>query len=151
MVVGIAKPLDEKRLSLYSNEYYERTDVVYRFAAVLSMSRDGAERVTEEVYRMLLADFERVSPSTDAVSLLMALTWKAWQKLKSERFNEWAIPLMATLKTMSIESRAVLYVVDMVGMDADEAAKVFGTDEKSVRKLLSDARNRMASGSLKFG
>lgn len=144
-----AKPIDPQRLELYLSEYYERTDVVYRFGLVLTGSRDGAERITEEAFRQLLEEFDSVKPSTEATNLLMALTWKAWNKLKAERFHDWSQPTLNALKTFKIEERAALYVVDMVGIGAKDAASVMGTKEQDVRKALAKARQKLTAGEVK--
>ena len=146
---GVNKPVHPQRLELYQSEYYERTDVVYRFGLILTGSRDGAERITEEAFRQLLEDFDSVKPATDAVGLLMALTWKAWNKLKTERFHEWSQPTLNALKKFTPKERAALYVVDMVGLSVKDAASVMGTIDQDVRKALATARQKLTLGEVK--
>ena len=142
---GASKPVDPERLELYQSEYYERTDLVYRFGLVLTSSRDGAERITEETFRLLLEEFSGVKSSADAVALLMALTWRAWQKLKSERFHEWAQPTLNTLKKLNTDERAAVYTVDIVGLLPKDAAAILGASEKEVRMTLASARHKLAA------
>lgn len=142
---GANKPVDPERLELYQSEYYEKTDVVYRFGLVLTSSRDGAERITEEAFRLLLEDFNTVKPSTDATALLMALTWRAWIKLKSEKFHEWSQPTLQAIKNLSVDERAALYVVDMAGVEPKDAATLIGTSEKELRSVLAAARQKLVA------
>ena len=139
------KPVDPERLELYQSEYYERTDLVYRFGLVVTNSRDGAERITEEAYRLLLEDFSSVKASTEAPALLLALTWKAWNKLKSERFHEWAHPALAMLKKLNTDERAAVYVVDMAGVEPKDAATILGASEREIRITLASARQKLTA------
>jgi hypothetical protein len=88
MAQGLTNGFTEKQLALYMDQYYERADVVFRFGALLSLSREGGERLTEEVFRLLLQDFSQVKSNTAPAVLLMALAWKAWAKVKAEKFHE---------------------------------------------------------------
>lgn len=143
------KPVDPERLELYQSEYYERTDLVYRFGLVLTSSRDGAERITEEAYRLLLEDFNSVKVSTEAATLLLVLTWKAWNKLKSERFHEWIHPSLMMLKQLNTDERAAIYVVDMAGVEPKDAATIVGTSEKEIRMTLAGARKKLTADVMK--
>lgn len=148
MANGAAAPVDQRALDRYQNEFYEHTDLVYRFGVILTGSREGAERLTEETFRALIDDFARVKATVNPLDLLMVLAWQAWNNIKSERFQDWSQPTVNALKKMSLNERAVLYVVDMVGIDPADAAKMFGSNERTVRASLATARRRLAAGEI---
>lgn len=144
MAQGQNNGFSEQQLALYTNEYYERADVVFRFGALLTASRDGGERVTEETFRLLIQDFARVNENVEPAKLLMSLAWKALNNLKSEKFHEWNAPIIQSMKSLGVEQRAVLFVVEMAGLELADAAKVFGRDESFIRKYLADAYKHLA-------
>ena len=145
MAQGSANALSENQIALYTDDYYERSDLIFRFGALLSLSREGGERLTEETFRMLMEDFQKVTPATNAVNLLMALAWKAWQKLKSERFHEWQNPLIQSMKGLAPEARAVLFASEVAGLEISEIARLFGTDEQQTRRQVAIA-NKYITG-----
>lgn len=149
MAQSLTNGFSEKQLALYTDEYYERADLVFRFGALLTVSREGGERLTEETFRMLLQDFAQVKSETSAPTLLIALAWKAWNKIKSEKFHEWNAPILQSMKAISIEQRAALFAVEMAGLEVPDAAKLFGSDEKTIRKLLAGAQKFLSTTSIR--
>ena len=149
MALGSAGAFNEKQVALFSDEYYERSDMVFRFGAILTLSREGGERLTEETFRLLIEDFQKVSPSSNAVYLLLALAWRAWQKIKAERFHEWQNPMLQSIKGLPMEARAVLFASEVAGLELSEIAKIFGTDESQVRRQLAVANKYLTATTIK--
>jgi len=149
MAQGLTNGFTEKQLALYMDQYYERADVVFRFGALLTLSREGGERLTEEVFRLLLQDFSQVKSNTAPGVLLMALAWKAWAKVKAEKFHEWSVPILQSMKALGIEQRAALFAVDVAGIEIHEAAKIFSTNETVIRQLLADAQKHLAVNAIR--
>lgn len=149
MAQGLTNVLSEKQLALYTSQYYERSDLVFRFGALLSLSREGGEHLTEETFRSLIQDFSEVKSSTSPVILLMTLAWKAWENISSQKFREWNLPILQSMKTLGVEQRAALFIVDIAGLDIDQAAKIFGTSETSVRQMLAQAQKHLAAEAIR--
>ena len=149
MAKSLTNGFTEKQVSLYTDQYYERADLVFRFGALLTGSREGAERLTEETFRLLLDDFAQVKEDTSASLLLMALAWKAWAKIKSERFHDWSMPILQSVSGLGVEQKAAWFAIEMAGLEMFEAGKVFGTDENIVRKLLAEAQKFLAVSSIR--
>ena len=145
MAQGLSIAFSEKQLALYADEYYERSDLVFRFGALLTSSREGGERLTEEAYRLLIEDFAGVREGSPAVNILMSKAWKAWGHLKSQRFHEWNNPILQSMKALAVDQRAVLFASDMAGLEIGEIARIFGTDEQSVRRSLAEAHKFLAT------
>ena len=131
-----------------TNQYYERADMVFRFGALLSLSREGGERLTEETFKSLIEDFSQVKSGTSPVVLLMALAWKAWNKLKGQKFHEWKLPVLQSMKTLGVEQRAALFAIDVAGLEIDEAAKIFGTSDDLVRLMLAKGHRHLAESAI---
>jgi hypothetical protein len=144
MTQGLTQGLSEMQLALYTDEYYERSDLIFRFGALLSLSREGGERLTEETFHALIDDFSQVKSGTSPVVLLMALAWKAWNKIKGQKFHEWNLPILQSLKTLGVEQRAALFAVEVAGLEIDEAAKIFGTSDTLLRQMLAQANRHLA-------
>lgn len=148
MANGATAPVDQRALDRYQNDFYVHSDLVYRFGVVLTGSREGAERLTEETYRSLIDDFGKVKANANPVDMLMVLAWQAWNRIKSERFHEWSHPTLNALRKLSTDERASLYVIDMVGISPKDAARLFGSNERAVRMSLASARRRLVSGEI---
>ncbi|MCX6123544.1 MAG: hypothetical protein NTV34_02165 [Proteobacteria bacterium] len=148
MANGAAAPVDQKTLDRYLGEFYEHTDLVYRFGALLTGSRDGAERVTEETFRQLILELAEVSPSANAMETLMKRTWQTWNKIRSERFHAWVHPTVSSLGKLDHEVRASIYLVDFVGFSPREAATILESSEREVRICLAGGRKRLVSGEI---
>lgn len=149
MAQGSANAFSEGQVALYTDEYYERSDLIFRFGSLLTLSREGGERLTEETYRMLIADFQKVTAGTNATNLLMALAWKAWQKIKAERFHEWNSPILQSMKGLSADGRAVLFASEVAGLEIDDIAKLFGTDVSQIRKQLAAANKYITASTIR--
>ena len=149
MAKSLTNGFTEKQVTLYTDQYYERADLVFRFGALLTGSREGGERLTEETFRLLLDEFAQVKEETSASLLLMALGWKAWNKIKTERFHDWNVPILQSMKSLGIEQKAALFAIEMAGLDIKEASKIFGSDENTVRRLLADSQKHLAVSSIR--
>ena len=144
MVDGQSNNFSEKQLSFYLDEYYERADLIFRFGALLTLSREGAERLVDETFKALIENFASIKESANPRQVLMAHAWKAWEKMSSERFQEWNVPILKGLKTLGVNQRAVLFAIELAGLDHREAAVVFGLDENAFRADLASANRFLA-------
>lgn len=142
------KAFSQESLDRYQNDYYVHTDVVYRFGVVLTGSREGAERLTEETFRRLLEDLDKIKANVVPVDLLMALAWQSWNSIQGQTFHPWSQPTVISLLKLKTEERASLYIVDMVGFSLEKAAKLMGASEVDVRVALSAGRRRLVSGDI---
>lgn len=140
MVQAAAGGFDEKQINLFLEQYASRADLVYRLGTMLTLSFEGAEKLTDKAFKLLSEDFDQASKTTNPVLLLMALAWQAYLKIKNETFKAADSRFLKMLKPLSLEQRAVLYGVDVLGLDIGEVAKIFGSDEIKVRQLLAQGR-----------
>jgi DNA-directed RNA polymerase specialized sigma24 family protein len=74
----------------------------------------------------------------------MALAWKSWNKVKGQKFHEWKLPILQSMKNLGVEQRAALFAIDVAGLEIDEAAKIFGTSDTVVRQMLAQAHKHIA-------
>jgi DNA-directed RNA polymerase specialized sigma24 family protein len=100
--------------------------------------------VAEETFQALIEDFSQVKSGTSPAVLLMALAWKSWNKVKSQKFHEWKLPILQSMKSLGVEQRAALFAIDIAGLEIDEAAKIFGTTDTLVRQMLAQAHKHLA-------
>lgn len=149
MAQSLTNGFSGKQLELYMNEYYERSDLVFRFGALMTVSREGAERLTEETFRLLLDDFPKTGSQASPQQVLMNLAVKAWKKVKAEKFHDWNSPVLQSMKALGEDQRAALYLVEMAGLEMKDAAKLLGCDESKFRLLLAGAQKFLATNSVK--
>jgi DNA-directed RNA polymerase specialized sigma24 family protein len=142
------KAVDQRFLDRYQNDYYVHTDQIYRFAVVLTGSREGAERVTEEAFRRLLENFERSKPHPNPLEQLLSLAWKSWNTLSTSVFHPWSQATISSLGKLTIDERSALYVVDVAGFSPQVAAKITETSEASLRLALAAARKHLVAGEI---
>lgn len=148
MTHGLANAFSEKQVALYTDEYYERSDLVFRFGALLTCSREGGERLTEETFRLLIEGFVRLPEGSNAVQILMSKAWKAWGKIKSERFHEWNNPVLQSMKPLSVDARAALFASEIAGLEIRDIAQILGDDDQSVRRKLAEAHKFLATSAI---
>lgn len=149
MAQSLTNGFSGKQLELYTNEYYERSDLVFRFGALMTISREGAERLTEEAFRHLVEDFSKLSAEGAAQKALMTCAMKAWKTVKQEKFHEWKSPILQSMKQLGEEQRIALFLVEVAGLELADASRIFGCDESKFRALLAGAQKFLAINSVK--
>lgn len=137
-------------LERYQQDFYSQTDLVYRFGMILTLSKDGAERVTELTFNRLVEEFASLKSSIDPVKYLLERAWKTWLGFKGEKFIESTSALAKSLKTMTLDERVAMFLIDMVGLKVQEAAFLTNTSEKDSRLALASGRQRMTKGEARF-
>jgi DNA-directed RNA polymerase specialized sigma24 family protein len=148
MAHAAAAPIDQKTIERYQRDFYSQTDVVYRFGVVLTGSRDGAERLTEDTFRSIIEDFSEIKSGDDPVEVLLRFAWRSWQKISNERFHDWMQPTVNALRKLDREQRAALYLVDMIGVNPKNTAVILEASEREVRENLAVARRRLTTGEI---
>ena len=149
MAQGLTNGFSGKQLELYTTDYYERSDLVFRFGALMLISREGAERLTEEAFRYLVEDFSKLSAAQVPQKALMECAIKAWKKLKQERFHEWQSPILQSLKSLGEDQRLALFLVEIAGLEFSDAARIMGLDNMKFRSLLAGAQKFLATNAVK--
>jgi hypothetical protein len=145
MAQSLTNGFTGRQLELYTSEYYDRSDLVFRFGALMTVSRDGAERVTEEAFRFLVEDFSTFSAEPSAHKVLMTCALRAWKKLRQEKFHEWKSPILQSLKPLAEEPRLALFLVEIAGLQIDEAASLMGSDVTRFRTTLAAGQKFLAT------
>jgi hypothetical protein len=140
-----SKQLDPLIMEVFESEYYPLVDLVYRFGVTLSQSREGGERVCEEVYRRLFDELGRAHGGLAPTEHLIRLTWQAWGHLRGHMYHPWNQSLISSLAALDVEAKAALFVVDVVGISPIQAAKLLDIPESEVRLGLVEARKRLCS------
>jgi DNA-directed RNA polymerase specialized sigma24 family protein len=149
MSKGPSNAFTEKQVALYTDEYYERADLVFRFGALLTCSREGGERLTEEAFRLLVEDFARIDGGMAPVPVLMSKAWIAWSHIKSERFHEWKSPILQSMKALGVQQRAMLFASEVAGLEMSEMGSIFGCDESTIRRALAEAHKFLATAAIR--
>ena len=145
MAEGRGASFNEKQLALYLDEYYELADLIFRFGALLTLSREGGERIVDETYKLLIDDFPNIKANSKPTVVLMTFAWSAWKKIGNEKFHEANTPIIQSMKRLAVNQRAILFAVELAGLNLREVSKAFGlADEKSVRNDLADANQFLA-------
>jgi hypothetical protein len=147
-MAGKTLSLDEKQLALFVDQYYVKLDMVYRFAALLSLSFVGAERITELTFRTLLERFSSLKSEANSRAALIGLCWNSYLSVRQETFPPATGSAVMQLKSLSVEQRAILMLTDDLSLDPKAVAQIFSIDETRVRRLLAQARQRLVQDGL---
>ena len=150
MAESRSSSFSERQLALYLEEYYELADLIFRFGALLTLSREGGERIVDETFALLVADFVNIKTSANPTFILMSLAWKAWRKVSNEKFHEWDLPILKSMKSLYVNQRAILFALEVAGLDLREAASVFGGDEHANRSDLAEANRFLALNEIRI-
>jgi DNA-directed RNA polymerase specialized sigma24 family protein len=148
MASGAVASLDQRALERYQKDFYQYADLVYRFGVILTSSKAGAERLTEETFRELIEGFGQIKANANPIEVLIKFSWKAWGRVRTESFHPWNNPTVSALKPLDEDERAALYIVDMIGISVKEAAQIIGSSESHIRRSLAGARGRFVSGAI---
>lgn len=149
----MSKKVTEKRYGEDQVNYWVEhlcggADTVYRMAMGLTLSKDGARQCLVQTYQELAEELGEVRAENQATKRLLGKCWKVYQKLGSQRFKPDNAPLTNALKDLSLEARAAVVAVDVVGLAAAEAAETLGWEEKDVRKHLAAGRQALLGSKL---
>lgn len=142
----------ELRLSHFNTLAIQYQDDVYTLAYYLLGDEDQASEATQAAF---LQVYRRVGVRPDQVRL-SALRWVLLQAQQQRRVGENQLngstqdPLLRQLASLKEDEASVLILVDMLGLNYDEAAQVLGCSKKQVGKLLTHARIVLSKYSAKI-
>ncbi len=149
-VIQKGKGYDEALINYFIEAVCGEADPVYRFAFVLTLSLDGAHAVVEKVFEEIAASLESHYKTQALPPLIVAETWKAYEILKKNGYKEGHSAVIKALKKIPEKARAALFSVDVIGLQAPDAAQAFGWDEKELRHNLAVARKELMTSSVSF-
>lgn len=124
----------------------QEADMVYRFALTLTLNRKASFDMSRQAYQKQTASLTDLIHDTTTVLRvkLFSTVWQGFHAAK-DKFEVDAGVLGKFMGTLSIDKRSVLYLLDVAGLSAAEAAQVIGSDELQIRRLLADARRNLVS------
>lgn len=147
-----AKQYDESLINYFDDEIVGHADTVYRFAFALTLSLDGAHRLTQRTYQEVAANLERfgTAEGSAAVARLLAECWKGFGANAADGAGQGseATAVLKALKGIPAAERAALIAVDVAGLSMDEAGKVFGWSETDLRRKLAASRRALVASGL---
>lgn len=152
-----AKQYDSSMLSYYDEELVAQADVAYRFAFALTLSLDGAQQCVQAAFKNLASNLDNTrtaghgedtlaqakSPGNDPASIVIKSCWEAFKRLQSQRFAVGQSSVTRALISLSVEARAALIAVDVVGLSPRDSALALGWSEKDLRLHLAAARRSL--------
>ena len=143
---------DEKLVNFYEEQYLPLGDTVYRFGLALTLSIDGATACVLQTFKSVTADLPNLAKKSDANPAIVALTscWKAYQDMKQQRFTVGQSAVTTALKSLPVEGRVALTLVDVIGLSAADAARVIAVPEQDLRTNLARARRTLLSSAVQL-
>lgn len=124
----------------------QESDVVFRFALILTLNRKASFEMSKQAYQKQTASLSDLINET-TLALRVKLFCSVWQSyhMAKDKFECDAGALGKFLSTLAVDARAVLFLYDAAGLSASEAAQVMASDELQVRRLLAEARRNLLS------
>jgi DNA-directed RNA polymerase specialized sigma24 family protein len=95
-----------------------------------------------------MEDFSKLVTHSSPQEVLMRLAFRAWKRVKSEKFHEWKSPVLQSLKPLGEDQRIALFMVELAGLEMKDAATIVGVDEGKFRSLLAGAQKFLATNTV---
>ncbi len=142
----IVQRFDEKLVNFYLEELYPQADLLYRLSFILTLNLDLARKCLDTVYQEITNDLAMVTNNGEIAKLILIKTcWRAFKKLGVSSMKVGQSPIALTFEGMSIEERAAVGMVDVMGLSVDEAKGVLEIEEGVLRKNLAAGRQHLVA------
>lgn len=135
--------VNESLAAFFVENLCQEADFVYRLCFALSLNPSMAKSCVQETYQKLLPMLNELvrEDSTTIRTRLAKMTWNLCENRKGQETDQ--SPTGQFLKTLKLEERSALVLVDESGFSPVEAASIMGVDENKVRLSLAKARKAL--------
>jgi hypothetical protein len=138
MAQGSFQALDETRLAFYADEILDRSDLAYRFAAALVLDKKAAFGLTKQSLKKVVKDIEKVIAEDDSLIVVLKHVWSQYEKQpKSDAVGDLKL---SGFEVLSLNERAIVSLVDIIGIKTDDAIDILGLDTKKAMDALVTGR-----------
>jgi len=142
---------NEQATSVYIEKVCGEADLAYRFAFTLTLDAGVAHAIVDRVYDETASDVMTIVniPTIEIRVRLMRSCWTMFQgKVPAGKVGASSSKVspvfLGFLKSLPLEARSALFALDIAGLTADEAAKVFGVDGNAVRRNVAQGRKALS-------
>ena len=139
-----AQAYDASAAAFFVETLCQESDLVFRLGYTLTLSEQGASELVLATYRSIVGELPNLLHE-DSLKLRLRLFQSAWKIFRSwsQEFQPTDTPLLDFFSTMVTETRAVLVLIDGLGVTPFEVAKILNVDEIEVRRQLAEGRRKM--------
>lgn len=147
MQTSSMRAYDEPSLDYFESEVLSRADLVYRFGFALTGSPDQAKALLQQTFETVAKEFTKFVHIRDfnMVAYLLAECWRVYMSGSRGEYHQSGDEASRLVGELPTESRVALFAIEVAGLAAADAAKVFGTTEKVMRVKLASARRALLS------
>lgn len=146
MARNAARTYDGGATAFFVETLCQEADTVLRFAYALTLSEDIAKRLVYKTYQTIvphLTELLNREGSTVRLFLLRRL-WELHHENDQEGQASSNI-LFPLLRTLELQTRALLFLVDVIGLTLEEVGEITKLDEIDMRRHLAQGRKRLLS------
>lgn len=138
-----ATSLGDSKLSFFSDEVIDRSDLAYRFALALVLDKMTAFNLVKKTFSNVVADIEKYMAQEDLLHALLTAVWTQYSKRK---------PASGSLKfvglnQLPVEQRAAVFLIDVVGFSHDKVAEVLSLELSETEELIGKSRQYLLNSS----
>ncbi len=146
MARNAARTYDGGATAFFVETLCQEADTVLRFAFALSLSEDIGNRLVYKTYQSIVPHLSEFL-NRDSATIRLFLLRRLWE-LHHENDEEGQSPdniLFPLLRTLDLTTRALLFLVDVIGLTLEEVGEITKIDELDMRRYLAQGRKRLLS------
>jgi hypothetical protein len=144
MAQNAARKYDAGAAAFFVDTLCQDADSLLRFGFALTLSEELAAGLVQRTYKTILPKLPEFLKK-DASFIKLQLLRRLWE-LHHEEVQEGQSPnikLYGLWKQMELETRAVLFLMDVAGLTFEETLQITPMDEIDLRKHLAVGRMRL--------
>jgi hypothetical protein len=144
MARDAARKYDAGAAAFFVENLCQDADTLLRFGFALTLSEEIASRLVYKTYQAIGPRIaELLDKDSNFIRLqLMRRAWELHHEANQEGQSSVHV-LFPLLKPLDLETRAVLFMVDVIGLTVEEACEITKMDEGELRRHLAHGRKRL--------
>ncbi len=144
MAQNAARRYDAGAAAFFVETLCQDADTILRFGFALTLSEEIANRLVFKTYESIVPRIPELL-KCDASAIRQQLLRRIWE-LHHEVNQEGQSSehsLFPLLRTLDLPTRAVLFLIDIVGLTIDETRDITRMDEIETRRYIAQGRQRL--------
>lgn len=135
---------NDRQVNFFLEELYPHADSIYRFSFALTLNPEIAQKNLETTFKEAVDSIDTLMHSPDVTRVrLLRTCWEICKGLNVSNIKTGQSPIAKALEGLSITDRAIVTLVDVIGLSSAEALGLLEMDEKTFRSHQSQARRQL--------
>lgn len=146
MARNAARTYDGGATAFFVETLCQEADTVLRFAYALTLSEDIGKRLVYKTYQTIVPNLTELL-NRESAAMRLHLLRRLWELHHEEdQVGQSSSSLLfPLLKPLDLTTRALLFLVDVIGLTLEEVGEITKLDEIDMRRHLAQGRKRLLS------